>query len=534
MSSICKTNTVYGETVILDSEPALLDLCDVVYVPELDSNSSSGIFDQGRKRILQSAYFRGPNPEEVAPPLIMGYRYGDINEYAPDEVYIYCGFIHSHFGHFLLSTFSRFWSAARERFPHAKILYSSHQSMEFWFGDNSFMPKLFGALNLSLDDFVCFSSPRKIRRLILPAPAFEEANFAYRRYATFCHEVGRKLAGALMDKPDLRPVYLSKSKLQSGVRRLINEDVICDRLEANGVEIVYPETLSLEEQIALWANRPYVTGFVGSAFHTSIFVPRDHVFMINYNMTTYSNFCLIDQVNNAQADYYGIPQGGMTILDPEKNPEQTQGFTEVCMAADPIGIADGILRIFDYKIRADSSRAHKRVVLGAFQWQKQGAENEADAAALRNVAIDKKTRQSSLHPWIPDQTINATSGTLTGTFQFHTDTEKNPWWEVDLDEPCRIKSIRLFNRCDSAPERCNRLRIEVGMDENSLKIVLEKQDARVIGGVDGMPLEWQASEPLVGRVIRITSLADDYFHLDQVEVLGWSASETENSVENTN
>ncbi|MCH4091447.1 glycosyltransferase 61 family protein [Acetobacter sp.] len=525
MSSICKTDTVYGETVILESEPALFDLCDVVYVPEQDPNSPSGIFDPSRKRIFQASYFRGPRIEDVAPSLTMGYRYDDIKEYAPDDVYIYCGSIHPHFGHFLLSTFSRFWSDARERFPHAKILFNSDQSMEFWYEHNSFMPKLFGALNLSMEDFVRFSSPKKIRRLILPCAAFEEASFAHRRYATFCHDVGRKLAGHLMDKPDLRPAYISKSKLGAGVRRLINEDVICDRLEANGVEIVYPETLSLEEQIAFWANRPYVTGFTGSAFHTSIFVPRKNIFMINYNMSIYSNFTLIDRVNNAQADYYGVPDNGIVDIDPEKNPGQTHGFSAVCIASDPVGIADGILRIFDYKMRADRSRAHGHVVVGAFQWQKQNEENEADATALRNVAIDKETRQSSLHPWIPDQKPNATSGILTGTFQFHTDVEQNPWWEVDLGEPCRIKSIRLYNRCDSASERCSRLRIEVGMDESSMKTILEKQDARIIGGVDGMPLEWQASEPLVGRVVRITSLVNDYFHLDQVEVLGWPVSE---------
>lgn len=525
MASICKTNIVFGETVILDSEPAVLDLCDVVYVPEQDSNSPSGVFDQGRKRILQTAYFRGPNVEEMAPSLTMGYRYGDITDYAPDDVYIYCGFIHYHFGHFLLSTFSRFWSAAREKYPQAKILYSSHQSMDVWFEENSFMRKLFGALNLSQDDFVRFSSPQKIRRLIVPAPAFEEASFAYRRYATFCHEIGQKLAGHLMGKSDDRPVYLSKSKLQSGVRRLINEDVICERLAANGVEIVYPEMLSLEEQIALWANRPYVAGFIGSAFHASIFVPRDYIFMINYNMTTYSNFCLIDQANKAKADYYGIAPGELITLDSAKNPDETKGFSEVYKVSDPVGIADGILRILDYKIRADRSRARQPVVVGAFQWQKREVKTESIGVSLRNVAIDKKTRQSSLHPWVPDQKANATSGVLTGTFQFHTDTEANAWWEVDLEEPCVIKNIRLFNRCDSAPERCNHLRIEVGMDENSLKTILEKHDDRVIGGVDGMPLEWQASEPLIGRVLRITSLKNDYFHLDQVEVLGWPVSE---------
>lgn len=397
--------------------------------------------------------------------------------------------------------------------------------MDFWIDKNTYMLKLFGALNISKSDFIRFSSPKKIKRLIVPAPAFEEASFAYRRYASFCHTVGKKLAGHLMGKIDLRPVYLSKSKLKSGVRHIINEDVICHRLAENGIEIVYPETLSLEEQIALWANRPYITGFSGSAFHTSIFVPRDYIFMINYNMVTYSNFNLIDLANNAQADYYGIAPGGVKIVDPAKNPDETRGFSETCMVSEPITIADEILRIFDYKIKADRSRLLKPIAPDTFQWQKKDEEIVEDVKLLRNIAIDKKTRQSSLHPWIPDQKLNATSGILTGSFQFHTDKEMNAWWEVDLEEPCEIEIIRLFNRCDSASERCNHIQIELGLDEKSLQVILEKYDDKVIGGIDGEFLEWCPKKPRLGRIIRITSLNDDYFHLDQVEVLGWPISE---------
>lgn len=75
MALLCRTNQVVGETVILDSNPTILDLSDVVYVPVHDPRSSDGIFDQGRKRVIQTAYFRGPNVEDLVPPLIMGYRY---------------------------------------------------------------------------------------------------------------------------------------------------------------------------------------------------------------------------------------------------------------------------------------------------------------------------------------------------------------------------------------------------------------------------------------------------------------------------
>ncbi len=478
------TPGVMGETIILEQDPSILDLRDVVHVPEGDPHSYPGIYDAGRRRIMQSAYFRGPNAEDVAPPLVMNHRYGDIREMAPDDVYIYIGIIHYHIGHFLLSTISRLWSDVRARFPTAKFLFQGNRDTSFWFSV-TYIRTIFAALDLSETDFVRFERPVRIRRLILPFPSFEEASFAHRAYARVCNKIGQRLAGNLIASPNDRPVYLSKTRLKGGVRRLVNEGEICDRLEREGVEIVFPETLSLQEQAAMWFNRPYICGITGSAFHLGVFAPGRNVLMMNYDAVTYSNFCLSDRVNGTDTFYVSPAEGTLQSLGPSQDRTDGIGFNENSMAADPVGIAEDMLRILDQRMRFKLSRSGVWISNDRHQWQADGDPPRSAGAGLINAAAGRPTRQSSLHPFIPDQSINATSGFLTGAFQFHTDEEDHPWWEVDLEGVHEVRQIVIYNRCDVAQDRCERFRIDISVDRQSYETAHEQDLPLLFGGLSG-------------------------------------------------
>ena len=501
VAALLTCDSFAGGTLLLEADPAILTLRDAMFVPFGDPVSPVGIFDHGQKMVFQSWYFRGPDPLAGLHALGTPYRLETVSDWAADELYVYGGWLHEHFGHFLLSSLSRFWSRLWEAHPTAKILVHAPLAIDAMF-ERDWFATLMRGLGIARDRLVSFDRATKIRTLLVSAPSFEEENFVHTAYARFCNALGRRIAAPLIGPPDPRPVFLSKEKLSKGVQRLENESAVSQALARAGVEIVYPETLSFEEQIALWYNRPNVISFANSALHTSIFAPGRNILVISYGQSLMSNYVLVDKANRTTARYFRPVPGSITTHGTRG------GFVTAHEAHDPEAIAADVLRALDVQLRAEAAR--------------RAATMQGDhLGELVNVAIDKPATQSSNHPNVPFKSIGATSGFLTGAFQFHTANEQEPWWEVDLQATARISLIRLFNRADIAQERCACFTISARRDgEQSAVILHDQTEPCRFGGLDGHPFEWIAREPIEARYVRIGLRGRNYLHLDQVEILG--------------
>lgn len=428
---------------------------------------------------------------------------------------MYGGWLHDHFGDFILSTLSRYWTPLWHEHPDLKIVYHSERDISIWF-EIVWIGQLLRGLGLTPDRFVRFDKPTKIQKLIIPFPSFEEENFVHRAFARFCNELGRVVAGNRIAKPDNRPVYLSKERLPVGVRRLSNEFENTKVLADHGVEIVYPETLAIEDQIALWYNRPYIASFEGSAMHASVFAPGQHSIILTYNHSIISSYPLLDIANRSRTQY-------LSISDNEIRSEGARdGFHSVTTATDPIGLAESLLRALDFQQRSAASRKRIPLAPRSDYWTYSSPFQASPVFDTHfiNLAIDKPTSQSSVHPWEVNKVQSATSGSLTGRYQFHTDEQDDPWWEVDLLEMALISAIKLYNRDDNSQERCSQFTISIKGNDLFYRPIYTQKDPIFFGGLTGTSFEWVADRPVEGRVIRISIPGRKYFHLDQVEIIG--------------
>lgn len=333
---------IWGSCDFIEGRPEVKEFKNVIYypktngVPAFEIDKRWGIYDESRKLIMDAAYLRGANQVLVGQSEVAEDK-EDIHD-APDGVYIYGGPIHSHFGHFIISTLARFWSINPGN--GVKILCHSHQKPSDWFS-RPFTKDIFESLGLRESDFVCFSQPTRVERLIVPGAAFEEHHFVHQEFATMCHRVGRKLTDGNADGGKAGPVYLSKGRLPSGVRKIVNEHEVCEFLENRGVSIVFPETLSLSGQISIFSKHSVVCGSLGSALHTSIFNKDPSVILgINHLRAVEANFVMIDKVNNNRSKYV-FPSEEIYQIDGE------EGFSMSLRLAYPHRIAENILQIMD-------------------------------------------------------------------------------------------------------------------------------------------------------------------------------------------
>lgn len=134
-----------------------------------------------------------------------------------------------------------------------------------------------------------------------------------------------------------------------------------------------------------------------------------------------------------------------------------------------------------------------------------------------NVARGKPATQSSTSEFsAPDDAQGAVNGRVTGGFGFHTDRQRNPWWQIDLERMTPLKAVVVYNRLDDCAARAYPLVIRLGDETGSFRQV-HAQNGEPFGGKDGKPLEISL-DGATARFVRIELPTEDYLHLDEVEV----------------
>ena len=117
-------------------------------------------------------------------------------------------------------------------------------------------------------------------------------------------------------------------------------------------------------------------------------------------------------------------------------------------------------------------------------------------------------------------------GVKDGKWGFHTGSEEDAWWQVDLQESSQLDRIVLWNRCDPAMAvRNSRINVLVSEDGENFKPRYQHDGNVFFGFTDNRPL----TVPLQGiqaRFVRLALTGTSYFHLDEVEV--FSAGSTNN------
>ncbi|HWI58331.1 MAG TPA: discoidin domain-containing protein, partial [Bacillota bacterium] len=141
---------------------------------------------------------------------------------------------------------------------------------------------------------------------------------------------------------------------------------------------------------------------------------------------------------------------------------------------------------------------------------------EVEADWLRQDAR-RATSAANAHVTPEADALGAVDGLKSGKWGFHTDLETNPWWQVDLGKPFKLKRLLIFNRCDAFAQRSSHLQVFVSADGQHFRAVYQHDGTVFYGASDGKPLSVKL-EGVEARFLRLALPGRNYFHLDEVEV----------------
>lgn len=126
-----------------------------------------------------------------------------------------------------------------------------------------------------------------------------------------------------------------------------------------------------------------------------------------------------------------------------------------------------------------------------------------------------------------DDALSALDGVKDGGWAFHTGLDNPPWWQVDLGEAVALDHALVFNRCDGAASRMDRIVVLLSDDGKAWRRVYQHDGPTFYGAHTGPPLKVDLTGQ-TARFLRLTVPGQAFLHLDEVEV--YPAAEPERNI----
>ncbi len=216
-----------------------------------------------------------------------------------DETVIFGGVLFGHFGHIILECMNRLWWCIENPDCNFKIVFTTLWSKKDWIMD------FFTLLDIQHDRIMFIDQPTQFKEIIIP----EESVYGWKEYTDKYLVPHKKLIqnSIINYKKKISKVYLTR-RLYSGAPRLkyCNEIYFENFYKKQGYEIISPELLPLNEQIALIANADEIATTLGTLSHLAVFAKPGTKFTILIRVSDQILIpqCLINQAT--QIDYFFV------------------------------------------------------------------------------------------------------------------------------------------------------------------------------------------------------------------------------------
>ena len=466
----------------------------------------AAIYDADARLIPDSAFMRGvPKLHLLGAVEKLDMVPRRVSERLPPARYFWIGVFHAHFGHFLVSTLSRFWALGEDVVTWT-FLYVGPSPEDLWKLDH--VRTSLTALGIAVGQLRQVSGPLLIPFVTIAQPSFVENFGASPAFVDTLGRIRKYILPSVDPGGGSRtPIYVTKERVQAGVRGIANEADVTAMLTSKGVSVVSPETMSFRDQVAFWCGHRYVTGFASSAFHLAAFATDRRLVTISHEWLASANQALLDRVAGNRHRYVHAGPG-------VKSQGQSHSFTDLVHIVDPERFTRAVLaHMQDFEtVEGQSVGPEPRTVWPeALGYDSFGVELAREGWASQSSTYELDEGYNS-------EAQGALSGRLNGAYQCSTRRQEDPWWQVKLAVSSILYEIRIYNRAENSTvmERLAGFQILTSSDGEVWCTIHTHTGAAPARE----PFRWQSRSTVEARYIRIRLPGDTWLHLDQVEVFG--------------
>ena len=189
-----------------------------------------------------------------------------------EGTYLYGGWLHPHFGHFLAESTARLWALEEYKEQIDGILYIPIGPKSIWRARKRYKP-IIDILSGGLP-VIPETQAKSVERLIVPEPGFGHQN-RMQGSDKYIQVMRRRVAETIQPTGGDR-LYVSRTGLYDRRGNAFGEHLIEACMAANGYEIFHPQRHTAAEQLARYRAASYVAMLEGSAAHFAAYALQPH------------------------------------------------------------------------------------------------------------------------------------------------------------------------------------------------------------------------------------------------------------------
>ena len=184
-----------------------------------------------------------------------------------DERVVYCGYLVSHWGHFLVDAVNRLWYFLENDAAVDKYIFILKENEEREIKGNY---KEFLTLLGVWDKIELINTPTVFQEVIVPESGFQRGIHYTPKYLKIFDTVAENIVIDPSWKP-IDKIYWSRSKLSRANQFEFGFDTADHYFAKNGYTVMYPETVTLSQMIFFIRNASVIATVSGSLPHNMLF-----------------------------------------------------------------------------------------------------------------------------------------------------------------------------------------------------------------------------------------------------------------------
>lgn len=224
-----------------------------------------------------------------------GYDFDPASVVNDDRTVVWGGVLFDHFGHFLCESLNRLWYVVNHSEQAYPVVFICEKTRAI----SAAVRSLLELLDLSGDRLILIDRPTRFAKIIVPEASSVLTGFYTKEFPLPFRAIAQKIASRPFEK-----VYFSRRKFRGGIK-IYGEDKLEKVFRKNGYKIVYPEQISLREQIAYVKGAKEIACVMGSAAHLSLFAsPGTKLIVLERTEHINKEQILINQA--MELDWYSV------------------------------------------------------------------------------------------------------------------------------------------------------------------------------------------------------------------------------------
>ena len=267
---------------------------------------AGGILDQAMRFVPESAILTRagvtsyPEPEKREYETYMGNGYDIRSEKADyhDKEVVFLGYMHDHWGHFLVDFSTRLWYVLQAP-PETEYICTVDLH-----GDGQLHPNILRfleLLGLNRNNLTFVNEVTQYRKVLIPECAYQTNSYCSDEYLKVFDAIAERIS---RHAPVYDHVYFTRCRYGKAAQKELGEKEIEKCFRDNGYRIVSPEQCSLDELVWIIRNAGTIAGVNGSVTHNMLFARNGQTLYI-LNKTYIKNVvqCDVNLLRHLRVSY---------------------------------------------------------------------------------------------------------------------------------------------------------------------------------------------------------------------------------------